>query len=59
MAKKKKTDKPTYSRHENAVCISVYDLQGAPIPDSVADKVEQAVFEVTQNEKLAISLART
>lgn len=48
-----------YIQKSNAVCVVAYDLNGKPIPDDVATKIVNAVFQVTQNERLAINFTRT
>lgn len=48
-----------YTHKSPAICVVAYDLGGNPISDEIAAKVVNAVYEVTQKEKLAISFTRT
>lgn len=48
-----------YLNQSPAVCVVAYDLNGQAISDTIAAKIVNAVFEVTQEEKLAISFTRT
>lgn len=51
--------KEGYIHRSPAVCVVVHDLTGKPISDEIASKVVNAVFEVTQEERLAINFTRT
>lgn len=51
--------KEGYLNQSNAVCVVAYDLTGKPISEEIAAQVVNAVFEITQGEKLAISFTRT
>lgn len=58
MAKNRRR-KEGYLNQSNAVCVVAYDLNGKAISDEIAAKVVNAVFDITQEERLAISFTRT
>jgi hypothetical protein len=43
----------------SAICVTAYDLSGNPLSDEVVDRVIKAVEKATEQEKLAINVART
>lgn len=57
--KQRSRRKEGYLNRSPAICVVVHDLSGRPISDEIATKVVNAVFEVTEKERLAINFTRT
>lgn len=54
----RKKEEP-YVGRSNAVCIVAYNINGGPISNTLAAKIINAVSDVTEDERLAISFTRT
>lgn len=48
-----------YTNKSNAICIVAYDVGGKTLSDEVTARIVNAVYEVSEEEKLAISFTRT
>ena len=57
MSRWKKSKKEDYTRAQS-VCVVVYDMSGAPISETVANEIADAVLPIAQREKYAISLTK-
>lgn len=56
--KNRKREEP-YVDRSNAVCITAYNINGGPISNTLAAKIVNAVVDITEEERLAISFTRT
>lgn len=56
---KKKRGKQGYLHKSSALCITVYDLHGKPISDTLADEILEIVNEKSLSEGLMLSYTRT
>lgn len=55
--KKRNRSKQTYIHRTNAVCITLYDLQGKTVPAEVRHQAEQAVTDIALANGLVINIA--
>jgi hypothetical protein len=48
-----------YIHRSPAVCVTVYDLSGRPMPDSDATEIVNSVFEIAMEKGYVINFTRT
>jgi hypothetical protein len=58
MSRWKKSKREDFVKAQS-VCVVVYDMSGAPISDTVANEIADAVLPIVKREKYAISLTRS
>jgi hypothetical protein len=59
MAEKKRRKKTGYLHKSNALCMTVYDLRGAPLPQAVVDELLATVNEKALSKGLITTYTRT
>jgi hypothetical protein len=57
--KRRRPRRPNPAIRQNAVHITVYDPQGAPVPDAVLNEAAAAVLDVAKKNNLVIATATT
>ncbi len=57
--KRRPKQKKNFATHKNATHVTLYDPQGAPIPESVATEASLAILEVAKRHQLLINVATT
>jgi hypothetical protein len=59
MAEKKRKGRTGYIQKSPAICITVYDLHGQPIPAKIVEEILDTVNEKSLANGLMISFTRT
>ena len=57
--KSRRSSRQTYKHKENAICVSLYDPTGAPLPFAAKHAAENALLDVAMEHKLLINIATT
>jgi hypothetical protein len=55
----KSSKKQQYIPRSPAVCVTVHNPSGRPLPDEIADEITQAVWDTVSEHGLLINIART
>lgn len=58
-APKPKRKSQDYEHRSQAVCVVVYNPEGRPMPDSIADEVADAAAVIAKREGFFVSVTRT
>ena len=59
MSKDKKSSKNEFVNKSNAVCVVVHTMEGAPIPEGIANEIVSSIDEIAKRERYLVNYTRT